>query len=211
VLRDDPRIAMIHGSFAAMVFALMCVLVQVTSRSWNENTVHDANRSPRRIQTVKPLAVMTAVMILVQYMIGGTLRHLGMALYEHVAMAVLVALLVVVTVVVAVQSGVRLLRRPAGMLNDGLRGRSGFVGPGWFSDRAYGDGNAVVYDVGGARCARVSAPVAGTQTGWIGRTDSCCPRSPGFAARRVEVRDDGRAVMSTVKPWPSKRLPVISS
>ena len=109
VLLDERLLAMVHGSFAALVFALMASLALVTGRSWMTQTVRDGEAGVRRL---KPLAVATSVVIFAQYLLGGLLRHLGTALYEHLAMAVLVLLFVVMTVVFTYRSQAPWLRRP---------------------------------------------------------------------------------------------------
>ncbi len=110
VLFDERLLAMVHGSFAALVFALMASLALVTGRSWMTPTAGVRDAGVRRL---KPLAVATSVVIFAQYLLGGLLRHLGTALYEHLAMAVLVLLFVVMTVVFTSHSQATWLRRPA--------------------------------------------------------------------------------------------------
>jgi cytochrome c oxidase assembly protein subunit 15 len=109
VLLDERLLAMVHGSFAALVFALMVSLALVTGRSWMTQTVRVRDAGVRRL---KPLALATSVVIFAQYLLGGLLRHLGTALYEHLAMAVLVLLFVVMTVVFTYRSQAPWLRRP---------------------------------------------------------------------------------------------------
>lgn len=111
VLSDADVLAMVHGSFAAVVFAWMGCVALFTSRSWlsagKPAMDHDVSH-------LKPLAVTTAVLVFAQYLMGGLLRHLGTALYEHLAGALLVVLSILVTAAVTrvhAQNG--WLRRPA--------------------------------------------------------------------------------------------------
>jgi cytochrome c oxidase assembly protein subunit 15 len=108
VLANDPRMAMFHGAFAAVVFTLMAALSLVTGRRWIDAPVNDRDAE---VDWLKPLAVATPLVLAIQYLLGGTLRHLGMNLHEHIALAVLAFLLVVAAAVGAYLSRVGQLRR----------------------------------------------------------------------------------------------------
>ena len=107
---DDRTLAMVHGSFAALVFALMAFVAVSTSRTWIEASSSDSQRS---VGHLKVMAAAATFLILIQYMLGGLLRHLGMALYEHIGLAMLVLIVVVATAVAAIRSQARWLRMPA--------------------------------------------------------------------------------------------------
>jgi len=114
VLSDERQLAMLHGIFAALVFALMGVAALLTSRSWSqppEGTI-DAD-----VSWMRPLALATPMVVLGQFVLGSLLRHLGRALYEHVALAAVVLLFVAATTVAAHRSRVRWLRRPGYLLS----------------------------------------------------------------------------------------------
>ena len=107
---DDRTLAMVHGSFAALVFAFMACVAVCTSRMW----IHAPGESlQQNVRPLMPLVVVTTLVIFAQYMLGGALRHLGMALYEHIALAVLVLIAVVATAVAALFSGAKWLRMPS--------------------------------------------------------------------------------------------------
>jgi len=113
VLANDPRMAMAHGNFAAIVFSLMAAVALVTSRGWMqaaEKTVQ--KQSP----LLKPLAVLLPLVIYVQFLLGGRQRHLHDMLYEHMAMAALVFLAVILTSFVAFHARAAWLWRPAGLM-----------------------------------------------------------------------------------------------
>ncbi|MBD3674772.1 MAG: COX15/CtaA family protein [Planctomycetaceae bacterium] len=97
VLENDPRLAMVHGLFAALVFALMAAVSLFTSRKWLSAEQKNVERDPN---SLKPWAIAAAVLILGQYALGGFLRHRGTALFEHMGMAVVV-LAVVISLVIA--------------------------------------------------------------------------------------------------------------
>jgi len=97
VLANDPRLALLHGQFAACVLALMATVALVTGRGWRETaTGLPATVSPR----LKKLALALPAVLLIQSALGGWIRHLGSGLFEHVGFA-LVALIVAVTTTVA--------------------------------------------------------------------------------------------------------------
>jgi len=113
VLNNDPRLALVHGAFGACVFSLMAAMVLLTSRSWlntNESKV-DGDLS-----SLKPYAILTPIVLLTQYIMGGYVRHLNTGLDEHLGFAFVVLLFVVLTAAAAHRSGILWLRRPAWML-----------------------------------------------------------------------------------------------
>jgi cytochrome c oxidase assembly protein subunit 15 len=74
VVADSRELAMIHGQFAAWVFSLMCVIVVAASRSGRARvTSHPAGVS------VFAWSSLMAVAMVIQYTLGGLLRHLGHA------------------------------------------------------------------------------------------------------------------------------------
>ena len=86
VRMDEAVLALIHGNFAAWVFTLMVLYSLWTSRSWL-NQQRDDGSSQQRFQRVHPLVIVTPIVIMGQYMLGGMLRHLHTALNEHLLMA----------------------------------------------------------------------------------------------------------------------------
>jgi heme a synthase len=113
VLADERLIAMFHGAFAAAVFAFMASTALVLGRSWSEPPRVPMGTVPL---SVKVLSILTPLAILVQYSLGGLVRHLGRALYEHVGMAIVVLLCVAATLVVAHRTKCSWLRRPAWLM-----------------------------------------------------------------------------------------------
>lgn len=113
-VRLDARIlAMFHGSFAAVVLALMAVVVMVTGRTWLTQSRQIRRRS---MDGLKPLAVLTCAAIALQYLLGGAIRHLHTALHEHLAGALLVTFFVLATLVTAFRSKEPWLIRSASAL-----------------------------------------------------------------------------------------------
>ena len=113
VLENDPRLAMVHGLFAALVFALMAAVSLFTSRNWLTVSQHEVRKDPNFL---KPWSTAAVVMILAQYTLGGFLRHRGTALFEHMGMAVVVLAVVISLVVAARKTEENWLTRPAWFL-----------------------------------------------------------------------------------------------
>ena len=113
VLANDPRFAMLHGLFAAMVFSLMASLALFTSRTWLERPQPSAGAN---VGALKVVSVVLPLLILGQYIMGGMLRHLGMVPFEHMMFAVVVLFGVIAATVVATRTRDSWLRRPAWML-----------------------------------------------------------------------------------------------
>lgn len=110
VLLESRGLAFIHGSFAALVFALMAVVALVTSRGW----FHPPQPSkPESLSRVRLLGQATCVTIFVQYVLGGLLRHQGMALMEHLGFAFVAALLAICLAMAAVNGDEKWLKAPA--------------------------------------------------------------------------------------------------
>jgi cytochrome c oxidase assembly protein subunit 15 len=113
VLADARAMAMFHGAFAAAVFAFMSSVALFLSRSWNEPP---AIPSGSRLGALKFLAVLTPLILVLQYSLGGLVRHLGTALYAHGVTAFVALACVIATVVVAHRTRIGWLRRPAWLL-----------------------------------------------------------------------------------------------
>jgi cytochrome c oxidase assembly protein subunit 15 len=113
VLLDERRLAFVHGSFAALVLALMATLAVVTSRAWFDPSPRGTRAPTGRL---KLLAIATCGCIFVQYVLGGLLRHRGMVLYEHVGFAIVTALMTIWLAMSAAASGALWLRGPAACL-----------------------------------------------------------------------------------------------
>jgi len=108
VLLDQRGLAFVHGSFAALVLALMASVAVVTSRSWIVAAPCRAN-----LGRLKALALVTCGCVFIQYILGGLLRHQGRVLYEHLGFAFIAALMVIWLAMAAASFGNAWLRRPA--------------------------------------------------------------------------------------------------
>ncbi len=107
---DARTLALVHGSFAALVFALMTGVAIVTSRSW---IAAEPRETPAASTGLSVLADVCCLSLFLQYLMGGFVRHLGTALYEHLAGAVFASLMVITTAVVARRSKIPRLQQIA--------------------------------------------------------------------------------------------------
>ena len=113
VLRNSDSLALVHGQFAAWVFALIAVLILVTGRRWNQRQLR-AQGFPAR--SAAPLAIATLAAIVLQYTLGGMVRHLGTGLHEHLAAAAIVVVLVLATFVASCRAQDSWLKASAGTI-----------------------------------------------------------------------------------------------
>jgi cytochrome c oxidase assembly protein subunit 15 len=110
---DERGLAFVHGSFAALVLALMAGVAVVTSRAWHAASARDSHTGLARLWW---LSLATCIVVFIQYVLGGLLRHRGMALFEHLGFAFVAALMVIWLAMSAAASGVTWLRAPAAAL-----------------------------------------------------------------------------------------------
>jgi heme a synthase len=95
VLSDERAVALLHAIFAPIVFSLMAVLIVMTGRGW------DATAGALTTTGSGPFMAMLLLLITlsVQYLLGGLLRHLGLAqawlIHPWFALAVLCAAAIV--------------------------------------------------------------------------------------------------------------------
>ncbi len=68
-----PRLALIHGCFAQLVFALLVALVAITSRAWTADVTDEADPKLRR------WTLLVACLAYLQIVLGAIVRHTEMA------------------------------------------------------------------------------------------------------------------------------------
>lgn len=126
---DERGLAMLHGLFASLVFSLMGCMVVLTSRRWSESPDVDAQAE---VAHLKPFAVGLVVVLLLQYVLGGLIRHRGSGLHEHLGLGLLLPLLSIVNYWTTRRAGVKWLSRSAltvllAMSSQALLGLATFV------------------------------------------------------------------------------------
>ncbi len=105
--------AMVHGLFAAFILSMMAAVSLFTSRRWLE--ISQQKKHPS-VSHLLPVAILTVVVIIAQYLLGGMLRHLGKQLFEHVGFAALVFCCCVTFSVMLLRSQIGWLKKSGWML-----------------------------------------------------------------------------------------------
>ncbi len=141
VLLDARSLAFVHGSCAALVFALLASMATVTGRGW----FNAANGKPvPAMPGVKLLSYATAATVFVQFVLGGMVRHQGMVLYEHLGFAFVVAGLTVFLACTVLGLGVEWLSAPGLALALLTILQLGLGAAAWIAKFGWGD-SVVVY------------------------------------------------------------------
>ncbi|MFH5804137.1 heme A synthase [Alienimonas sp. DA493] len=120
VTEISTTLAMLHGHFGACVVAAMFVAVLVTGRSWTNSP---RGRDTAAVKTVQWLTGAALVVLVLQYALGGIVRHFGGALFEHLGGAVLIGLLAAAAGGAALATGERFLRWNAAAVLGALGGQ----------------------------------------------------------------------------------------
>ena len=107
VTEISTTLAMLHGHFGAVVVAAMFACVLVTGRAW---ATAPRGRDTAPARTAGGLTAAALVALVLQYVLGGAVRHFGGALWEHLGGAVLVGLTAAAAGGAALATGERFLR-----------------------------------------------------------------------------------------------------
>lgn len=112
VIADARVAALVHGLFASLIFSAMTVFALVTGSNWcsggSRSRPHAAVSNG-----LKFLAIATPLAIFGQALLGGLVRHLGLALHEHLGGAILATVLTVAMISTSWRSGRAWLRSAA--------------------------------------------------------------------------------------------------
>lgn len=109
VIADARVAALVHGSFASLIFATMTVFALATGSKWRAGG--GVSYRPVPISSgLKSLAIATPLVIFGQSLLGGLVRHLGFALHEHLGGAILATVLTGVVILSSWRSGHAWLR-----------------------------------------------------------------------------------------------------
>jgi len=110
VIRDERVLALLHGDFAACVFAVMGLLVAMTGPRW---TTERMAVEPSRATAAFAWGLVALATLSVQYVLGGMLRHFGAAhaWLAHPWFAIAVAASAIAFLVAAIRTGSFELRR----------------------------------------------------------------------------------------------------
>ncbi len=108
---NDRGLAMLHGLFAAMYFSLVCVTATVSSTTWSQWKPEEENRP---VKAARNASLVYLIFLLVQYMLGGIIRHpmgeMKAPVNEHLGFGVLALIAVHVVLIFVVKTRVKWLR-----------------------------------------------------------------------------------------------------
>lgn len=103
-VRLDARVlAMIHSICAALLVIVMAATAVVTKRAWArwERPATPPSRSLVVFASILP------VLVIMQYMLGGMIRHFGKTIPEHLGVAMFLAVVLVACAMWVLQGGIR--------------------------------------------------------------------------------------------------------
>ncbi|MBI1312914.1 hypothetical protein GC176_16615 [bacterium] len=107
---DQQTVAFGHSVFGCLVFVSLWLVTAMTGSRWQKTANDETNPSGR---TLLCLAMIYPTLCLIQYVLGGFIRHLGLMVHEHVAGAILVVLGAVCVVWLSLISKNQRVRRAA--------------------------------------------------------------------------------------------------
>lgn len=103
-VRLDARVlAMIHSICAALLVIVMAATAVVTTRKWG--AWKPPATPPSR--TLVIFASMLPLLVIMQYMLGGMIRHFGKTIPEHLGVAMFLAVISVACAMWVLQGGIR--------------------------------------------------------------------------------------------------------
>ena len=112
VIADARVAALVHGLFASLIFVAITVFALATGSKWMSGE-RFARPAIETSTSLRFLAIATPLVLFGQSLLGGLVRHLGFALHEHLAGAILATVLTVAVIVASWRSGAAWLRSPA--------------------------------------------------------------------------------------------------
>jgi len=103
---DERGLALIHGAFAAVVLSLMGATATLFSARWSDAggppaVPGDRETSADRLGLARASAIMLPILLMVQFLLGGMIRHHGRNLHEHLGLGVLAAVAIIANAIIA--------------------------------------------------------------------------------------------------------------
>lgn len=158
VLLDARGLAFVHGSFAALVFGLLAGIAVVTSRGWFDA---EAAVPGHPLGRLRVLSIVTTTCVFVQYVLGGLLRHRGMALHEHLGFAFIAAAMMLLLAFGALGSGRAWFKWPAAALIAGTVLQLILGAGAWITRFGFGDSYVAVHGSHGQIAFRTAHVLTG--------------------------------------------------
>ena len=112
VIADARVAALVHGLFASLIFVTITVFALATGSKWMSGE-RFSRPAITTSTSLRFLAIATPLVLFGQSLLGGLVRHLGFALHEHLAGAILATVLIVAVIVASWRSGAAWLRSAA--------------------------------------------------------------------------------------------------
>ena len=116
VLRDNTSVAMVHGFTAALFFALLAFAATATSRRWWQPLAASDVIRRAGLAGTRGVTKVAIVALLLQYSLGGALRHHGAGALLHAGFAFVAWTALVAAAGLALGSGIAWVRRMGGLL-----------------------------------------------------------------------------------------------
>ncbi|MBX3441832.1 MAG: COX15/CtaA family protein [Planctomyces sp.] len=114
---DARGLAMLHGAFAAVVLSLMGACATLLSPRWEQppppKRPLDPETSSSRLVLARVSSLLVLALLAAQFVVGGLIRHQGMALFEHLGLGILAGVAIIANVVIACRTREPWLRRSA--------------------------------------------------------------------------------------------------
>jgi len=103
---DERGLALIHGAFAAVVLSLMGATATLLSPRWNDAARQspgsiDRETQAERLTLARTSAIVLPLLLMVQFLLGGMIRHHGRSLHEHLGLGILAAIAIVANSIIA--------------------------------------------------------------------------------------------------------------
>jgi heme a synthase len=107
---DERGLALVHGAFAAVVLSLMGATATLLSPCWSQPPAPQSSRLSAeergdRLSLARLSSSLVPVLLMLQFLLGGMIRHHGRNLYEHLGLGILAALAIVASFVIGLRTG----------------------------------------------------------------------------------------------------------
>lgn len=115
---DERGLALMHGAFAAVVLSLMGATATLLSPRWSDAggqspSSLDSETLADRLTLARISAILLPLLLMVQFLLGGMIRHHGRSLHEHLGLGILAAFAIIANTVIAGRTREPWLRRSA--------------------------------------------------------------------------------------------------
>ncbi len=115
---DERGLALVHGAFAAVVLSLIGSVATLLSPFWSTGgplpaVARTRDEQADRLSVARASAMLLPVLMMVQFVAGGFIRHHGRGLHEHLGLGILVTIALISNTVIASRTGEPWMRKSA--------------------------------------------------------------------------------------------------